>query len=136
MNRKTKKAFTLIEILISVVIVFTVVIGVMEISKQNRKISNYILKRGSSELENAIFLTKKVERYNKDKKNAYDLLIDDFSIKDSESRDILKKIEKKINITDSIPIPISGEDEVPIFTFYTNEILLNGDYPARYFTFK
>lgn len=137
MNSKKKKAFTLIEVLISVAIVFTVVMGVMQISKQNKSMATYLLKRGSAELENALFLTKKVQRYTNDKKNAYDLLIDEFSIKDFESRDILKSIEKKINITESLPMPVSGaEDETPIFIFYTNEILLNGNYPARYYTFK
>jgi competence protein ComGC len=134
---KSKKAFTLIEILVSVAIVFTVVIGIMQMNKQNKKMATYIAKRGSVELDNSLFLTPKVQRYTNDKKTAYDLLVDEFSIKDFESRDMLKKIEKKINITEYAEIPISMEEGgVPLFTFYTNEILLNGDYPARYYTFK
>jgi len=137
MYTKQKKAFTLIEILVSVAIVFTVVIGVMQMNKHNKKMATYLAKRGSVELDNSLFLTKKVQRYTNDKKTAYDLLVDEFSIKDFESRDILKKIEKKINITEYAEIPISMEEGgTPMFTFYTNEILLNGDYPARYYTFK
>jgi hypothetical protein len=99
--------------------------------------AEYILKRGNSELDNALFLTKKVQRYTNDKKNAYDLLVDEFSIKDFDSRDILKKIEKKINITEALPVPVGmDENAAPMFIFYSNEILLNGDYPARYYTFK
>ena len=131
-----KNAFTLIEVLVSVIIVFIVVIGAMKISKENRNMATYLLQRGSSELDNALFLTKKAERYGHEKKNAYDLLVDEFSIKDIESREILKKLEKTINITEAIPIPVGGEDDTPQFTFYTNEILLNGNYPARYYTFK
>ena len=131
-----KKAFTLIEVLVSVIIVFIVVLGAMQISKQNKNMATYLLKRGSSEIDNSLFLTKKVQRYSNDKKSAYDLLVDEFSIKDFESRDLLKKVEKKINITEALPIPVGGEDNTPQFIFYTHEILLNGDYPARYYTFK
>jgi len=132
-----KNAFTLIEVIMSVIIVGIVVMGAMQVHNQNSDMATYLLKRGNSELDNALFLTKKVQRYTNDKKNAYDLLVDEFSIKDFESREILKKIEKKINITESLPIPVGGDDEdTPQFIFYTNEILLNGTYPARYYTFK
>ena len=139
MYRKSKyrQAFTLIEVIVSVIITLIVVVGILEAQSKNSKMAQYLLKRGNSELDNALFLTKKVQRYTNDKKSAYDLLVDEFSIKDSESRELLKKIEKQINITDSIEMPISMEDGGPVlFTFYTNEILLKGDYPARYYTFK
>ena len=136
-RNQSQRAFTLIEVLVSVIIVFIVVVGTMQISKQNKSMAIYLLKRGSSELDNSLFLTKKVERYSNDKKNAYDLLVDEFSIKDFESRDLLKKIEKKINVTEALPTTVGGEESnSPQFIFYTNEILLNGDYPARYYTFK
>jgi len=132
-----KKAFTLIEVIMSVIIVGIVVMGALQIQAQNSDMAEYLLKRGNSELDNGLFLTKKVQRYTNDKKNAYDLLVDEFSIKDFESRDILKKIEKKINITEALPIPVGmDESDAPLFMFYSNEILLNGAYPARYYTFK
>ena len=134
---KYKKAFTLIEVIMSVMLVGIIVMGLLKLQAQNTDMAEYLLKRGNSELDNALFLTKKVQRYTNDKKNAYDLLVDEFSIKDFDSRDILKKIEKKINITESLPVPVGmNENEAPMFIFYTNEILLNGDYPARYYTFK
>jgi len=134
---KYKKAFTLIEVIMSVIIVGIVVTGLLKLQSQNVDMSEYLLKRGNSELDNALFLTKKIQRYTNDKKTAYDLLVDEFSIKDFESREILKKIEKKITITEYLEIPISMEEGgAPIFTFYTNEILLKGKYPARYYTFK
>ncbi len=121
----------------SVIIVSIVVMGAMQVQEQNSDMATYLLKRGNSELDNSVFLTEKVKRYSKDKKSAYEMLIDEFSIKDFESRDLLKKIEKKINITEPEAIPIGGtEDEAPLFVFYSSEILLNGNYPARYYTFK
>jgi len=132
-----QKAFTLIEVIMSVIIVSIVVMGAMQVQEQNSDMATYLLKRGNSELDNALFLTEKVQRYSKDKKNAYDMLIDEFSIKDFESRDILKKIEKKINTTEAQAIPVGAtEDGPPMFMFYSSEILLNGNYPARYYTFK
>lgn len=137
MKRISKKAFSLIEIMVSVIIVFIVVMGILKLQSQNSDMAHYLLKRGSAELDNALFLTPKVQRYSNDKKSAYDLLVDEFSIKDFESRDVLKKLQKKINITEALPIPVGmDENEAPMFVFYTNEILLNGEYPARYYTFK
>jgi len=137
MNKICKKAFSLIEVIIAVLIVFIVVIGILKLQGQNSSMVQYILKRGNSELDNSLFLTEKVQRYSHDKKNAYDMLIDEFSIKDFDSRDLLKKIEKNINLTESEAIPISAsEDDTPLFVFYSNEVLLNGNYPARYYTFK
>ena len=132
-----RKAFTLIEVIVSVIIIGIVIMGILQQQALNSDMAEYLLKRSNSELDNALFLTKKVQRYTNDKKNAYDLLVDEFSIKDFESRDILKKIEKKINITEALPVPVGmDENEAPMFVFYTNEILLNGAYPARYYTFK
>ena len=136
-NYRYKKAFTLIEVIMSVIIVGMIVMGILQQQSQNSDMAEYLLKRGNSALDNGLFLTQKVQRYTKDTKSAYDLLIDEFSIRDLESRDILRKIEKKINITEELEIPISMEEgQAPMFTFYTNEVLLNGAYPARYYTFK
>jgi len=132
-----KKAFTLIEVIMSVIIVSIVVMGAMQVQEQNSDMATYLLKRGKSELDNALFLTEKVQRYSKDTKSAYDILTDEFSIKDFKSREILKKIEKTINITEAEAIPVGEKDGEPaLFVFYSSEILLKGNYPARYYTFR
>ena len=134
---KIKKAFTLIEVMVSVIIVSIVVMGALRLHGQNTDMATYVMKRGSAELDNSLFLTERAERYDKSKKSAYDILVDEFSIKDDESRSVLKKIEKNINITEAVPIPVGEtEDEPALFTFYSNEVLLKGKYPARYYTFK
>jgi len=121
----------------SVIIVSIVVMGAMELQSKNRDMAVYIAQRGNSELDNSLFLTQKAYRYNKDEKDAYEILRDEFNIKDDESKEILKTIAKKINITEDKDIPISMEEgSEPIFTFYTNEILLKGKYPARYYNFR
>jgi len=132
-----RQAFTLIEVIMSVIIVSIVVMGAMELESKNRDMAVYIAQRGNSELDNSLFLIKKVYKYDKDEKDAYELIRDEFNIKDDDSREILKTITKKINITEEEEIPISIEEGAePIFTFYTNEILLKGKYPARYYNFR
>lgn len=125
------------EVIMSTIIVSIVVMGALKLQEQNSDMATYIVKRGNAELDNALFLTDRAQRYDKSKKSAYDILVDDFQIKDDESRQLLKKIEKNINITEAEPIPIQDNEESGIsFIFYSNEILLNGEYPARYYTFK
>ncbi len=128
--------FTLIEVLMAVIITTIVVMGAMELQGKNQDMAEYIGKRGKSELANSLFLTSKAYRYDKDEKDAYELLREDFNIKDDESREILKNITRKINLTEEEEIPVSlEEDGPPVFTFYTNEILLKGEYPSRYYNF-
>ena len=95
-NYRYKNAFTLIEVIMSVVIVGMIVMGILQQQSQNSDMAEYLLKRGNSALDNGLFLTQKVQGYTNDTKSAYDLLIDEFSIRDLESRDILRKIEKKL----------------------------------------
>ncbi len=132
-----RRAFTLIEVIMSVIIVSIVVMGAMKLQDRNREMAIYIEQRGSSELDNSLFLTTKVYRYNRSEKDAYELVRDEFNIREDSSREALKKIIKKINITEDRDIPISIEEgSEPIFTFYTNEVLLKGKYPARYYNFR
>lgn len=142
--QKMKKAFTLIEILVSVMIVSFIVASAMSLFSKNQEMAVYIKKRASSELDNSLFVTTQGQKYNKDEKNAYDILADEFVIDEMESRDVLKKISKKINVTPARTISLgsiaSKEDDEqssnpPAVTFKVNEIRLNGIYPARYFQF-
>jgi len=131
------KGFTLIEVIISVILVSIVVMSAMKLQDRNRDIAIYLSQRGNSELDNSLFLTPKVYKYNKDQRDAYELLRNEFNINNDKSKEVLKKIIKKINITEDKDIPISlEENREPIFTFYTNEILLKGKYPSRYYNFR
>jgi prepilin-type N-terminal cleavage/methylation domain-containing protein len=69
-----EKAFTLIEVIMSVIIVSIVVMGAMKLQDKNRDMAIYISQRGNCELDNSLFLTKQAYRYDKDEKDAYALL--------------------------------------------------------------
>ncbi len=132
-----KNAFTLIEVMVSVILISIVVVGILKQQSNNTNMAFYLLKRGDAELGNSLFVTKSIQHYNEENKTAYDLLLKEFSIKDFESRKILKDVSRQIHITEEVEIPISvQEGEAPQFVFHTNEILLKGTYPSRYYTFK
>ena len=97
----------------AVIIVSIVVMGAMELQGKNQDMAVYISNRGNSELDNSLFLTSIVYKYDKDEKDAYEMLRDEFDIKDTKSKEALKKILKKINLTqeEESPVSIKERDE-------------------------
>ena len=136
-SNHSKRAFTLIEVIVAVVLVSIVVMGSMDLQSKNQDMAKYIIERGKNELDNSLYLTSQAYRYDKDEKDAYTLIRTEFDIRDDKSKEALKSILKKINITEEEEMPVTmKEGGSPIFTFYTNEVLLKGKYPARYYNFK
>jgi len=128
--RRIRRGFTIIEVLVSVVLMMVVVLGIMKIFQENRSMALYLSDRSKSELSNTLFLTKEAERYDGEKKDAYTLLSATFKIEDDVSREILKRRESGIIFEDPLKI---GDDTFPV---EVNEILLKSDYSSRYLRFK
>lgn len=128
--RQIKRAFTIIEVLVSVVLISIVVLALIKIEQKNKSMALYISDRDKVELSNTLFMGDEIEKYHKDKKDAYTLLSKQFKISDLESRNILKKIERNIYISDPI---ILSDDTLPI---EINELLLKGDYSSRFMHLK
>ncbi len=124
-----RKAFTLMEIMVSVVLIAIVVLGIIKIQKENIFMAKYIAGRVQSELSNTLFLGKTAMRYNKDEKDAYTLL-SHMRIHNDKSKEILKKITRKIYITDPLPI---GELPIPI---ELRAVMLKSEYSARFYRLK
>lgn len=129
MNRM--RAFTIIEVLISVVLISIVALGAIKMQQESRSMALYLSDRSKIELSNTLFLGKEVMRYHKDKKDAYTLIERNFKITDFESREILKKTYRTIFISE--PIELTEGDTLPI---KLNEILLKDKYPARFLHFE
>ncbi len=124
-----KSAFTIIEIIVSVIIISIVVLGITKINKQNIEMAKYISNRNKSELSNTLFLTTEVFKYNKSKKDAYTLLRE-MKITKLETRQYLKSIKRKIYIQKDIklqrtPIPLK-----------LNAIMLQNQYSTKYYRFS
>ena len=124
-----KKGFTLIEIIVSVVIIAIVTLTLAKINKQNAKMVNYINLRNKNELSNTLFLSPEATKYNKSEKDAYTLL-SRMGIKNSKTRAYLKKLKRKIYVQNAIT---TEEMAVPV---KLNAIMLKSQFSTRYYRFK
>ncbi|MEA3456249.1 MAG: prepilin-type N-terminal cleavage/methylation domain-containing protein [Campylobacterota bacterium] len=127
---KQLQAFTIIEVLVSVVLISIVALGAVKLQQESRTMAIYLSDRSKSELSNTLFLGREVMRYHKDEKDAYTLLSKTFKISDDQSRKILKESKRGIFISD--PVKLSDET-LPI---KVNEIMLKGEYPSRFIHFE
>jgi prepilin-type N-terminal cleavage/methylation domain-containing protein len=121
-----KKAFTLIEVLVSVVLISIVVLGIMRMRQQNISAVEYLEGRMKNELANTLFLGRESLRYRGEKKDALTLL-NHLEIKKSKTREILRKEERTIWADDPLPI-----EEIPL-PVTLRAISLKGKYSSRYY---
>ncbi len=121
-----RKAFTIIEIIVSVVIIAIVTLTLAKINQQNASMVEYISNRNKNELTNTLFLTKEAFKYNKSKKDAYTLL-HGMNIKNSKVREYLKKTERKIFIQKDIAT------EKMVVPVRLNAIMIKSKFSTRYY---
>ena len=129
-HSKKRQAFTIIEVLVSVVLISIVALGAVKLQQESRSMALYLSDRSKNELSNTLFLGREAMRYHKEKKDAYTLVSKMFNISDSESRKVLENSFRTIYLSD--PIKLTDET-LPV---QVNEILLKGNYSARFFHFE
>ena len=129
-----RPAFTIIEILISVIIISFGIIYVLQVHSDNEEQIIYISERNKNALQDSLYLTKNILRYHKDNKSAYDILERHFKIKELKSREILKDNTRDIFIPEEIEIIPPPETPGP--TAIVNEIKLKGHHSSSYWHFK
>ena len=127
---KQKYAFTIIEVLVSVVLISIVALGAVKLRQESRAMALYLSDRSKSELSNTLFLGKEVMSRNYRESSANALISQTFKLSDDASREILKESKRSIFISD--PIKLS-DSTLPI---RANEIMIKGNYPARFFHFE
>jgi len=128
-----RPAFTIIEILVSVIIISISIVYVLKVHSQNHAQIVYISERNKLSLQDSLFLSDDVMRYHKDKKDAYEVLRPYFKIDDFKSREILKKASREFFIPE--PVNLNAEEETgPAATI--EEIKLKDRYSSAYFRFK
>ena len=128
-----RHAFTIIEILISVIIISISIVYVLKVHSQNHAQIVYISERNKLSLQDSLFLPNDVTRYHKEKKDAYEVLRTHFKIDDFKSREILKKASREFFVPE--PISLTPEEEGgPAATI--EEIKLKDRYSSAYFHFK
>ena len=124
-----KKGFTIIEIIVSVVIIAIVTLTLARVNKQNANMVEYVTTRNKNELTNTLFLTKEAYKYDKSEKDAYTLL-SKMGIKNSKTREYLKKIKRKIYTQNEIPV------EKMVVPVNLKAIMLQSQFSTRYYRFE
>ena len=124
-----KRAFTIIEIVISVIIIAIVTLTIAKINRQNANLVDYVSSRNKYELTNTLFLTPEALKYNKSEKDAYTIL-SKMDIKNSDAKIYLKKIKRKIYTQTGIPI------EKVIVPINLNAIMIQSKFSTRYYRFN
>lgn len=124
-----RKGFTIIEIIISVVIIAIVTLTLAKINRQNTNMVDYVTNRNKHELTNTLFLSKEAFKYNKSERDAYTLL-SKMGIKNSKVREYLKKVKRKIYTQNSIS---TNKMVVPV---QLNAIMLKSQFSTRYYRFE
>ena len=117
-----KKAFTIIELLVSVVLISVVILAIIKIQSQTRDMAHYITNRALSQLTNTLFLDDSVEKYHRSNKDAYSVIGHIFKSDRFNSREILEKYDRDIFISDNLNLE---DDQVIPFKVY--QVRLKGD---------
>ncbi len=128
-----RPAFTLIEILISVIILSGTIVYALKIHSQNREQIIYISERSKLSLQDSLFVAEDTLKYHKDTKTAYNIVEKHFKVDVLKSRNILKKISREYFIPE--PIQLIGE-EVDTPTAVVNEIKIKDQFSSSYFHFN
>ena len=131
--KTSRPAFTLIEILISVLILSGTIVYALKIHSQNQEQIIYISERSKLSLQDSLFIADDALRYHKDTKTAYDIIERYFKVDDMRSREVLKKISREYFIPETIQL-IADENEMP--SAVVNEIKIKDKFSSSYFHFK
>jgi len=129
-----KKAFTLLEVLISVLILSTSIILVLKIHSQTRKDIEYIVQRNKYALEDSLFVSNNVFKYHKDTKTAYDMIQNKFQIDNLDRKRILQNIKRTIFIPETYDTKKANIENIP--KVQIKEIKIKDMFSSYYFHFE
>ncbi len=131
--KQLRPAFTIIEILISVIILSLAIVPVLKVHTDNHEQIVYISERNKRALQDSLYLDPAIFQQHKETKNAYEILAGSFKINELKSREILKKNQREIYIPDAIritPLPEQGGPSAII-----NEVMLKDKHSSNYYSF-
>ena len=132
--KQLRPAFTIIEILISVIIISLAIIPVLKIHTENHEQIVYISERNKRALQDSLYVSNTVFQHHKDTKTAYEILARSFKIKEQESREILKKSSRDVFIPEEIKITSVEEQGGP--AAIVKEVMLNDKQSSIYYHFE
>ena len=133
-NSHFKNAFTLLEVIISIVILSTSIILVLKIHSQTRNDIEYIVQRNKYSLQDSLFVAQKTFKYHKETKSAYDICQDQFRIENFDSKKILQNIKRTIYIPEAYDTRKMGAENMP--KAQIKEIKIKDMFSSYYFHFE
>lgn len=131
--KRLRPAFTIIEILISVIILSLAIVPVLKVHTDNHEQIVYISERNKRALQDSLYLDTAIFQQHKETRSAYEILAGSFKINELKSREILKKNSREIYIPEEIRITPLPEQGGP--TAIINEVMLKGKHSSRYYQF-
>lgn len=132
--KQFRPAFTIIEILISVIIISLAIIPVLKIHTENHQQIVYISERNKRALQDSLYLGSNILQHHKDNKTAYEILERSFKINELKSREILKQSSRDIFIPEELKIISTEEHGGP--AAMVNEVMLKGKHSSIYYHFR
>jgi prepilin-type N-terminal cleavage/methylation domain-containing protein len=120
-----KRAFTLIEVMVSVMIISTVIIALLQIKANNTNILDTLKTKNSSQQYISLLIENKNYGYE-NKTITMDKLVDDFNI-DNQLRQKLKTINTKIIYNKLDDIRLSDNNSTSSIRLEIGESILKSD---------
>jgi len=133
-SKTLRPAFTIIEILVSVIILSYSIVYVLKIHSSSHDQIVYISERNKRTLSDSLYLSKEVLKHHKKTKSAYDLIENNIRPKTLESRKLLKEDERAIFIPQAIILTPPSELGGP--TSVIQEVKLKGQHSSIYWHFE
>jgi len=132
---KNRRAFTLIEVIVSVILISGVILGILKLLEESRSQAVYISQRNLVALQDSLYLTPNSLKYHKENKDAYTILDPYFKIDNFNSKKILKEITRDIFIPEPLTISLFDDGEEGPKAII-DELMLKDRYSSFYFRFK
>jgi len=129
-----RKAFTIIELLISVLILSTSIVFVLQIHANNHEQILYLLEREKESLADSMFVTKDIIKKDGISIDAKELQFDVLRDAKDEMSELLSTMKREVDIPEEIVIRPPGENQGP--SAIIQKINLKANYPASYWHIK
>jgi prepilin-type N-terminal cleavage/methylation domain-containing protein len=123
---RTRRGFTLIEVLVSVVLIAVVILGIFKIREQSASSVSYLENRMGEELSGSLFVSDRVMNVGSDQIPAL-YMLKDMGVSNEKVRDVLRHIKRRIALA-----PPSSADEVSL-PVQIQPVVIKGEYSSRYY---
>jgi prepilin-type N-terminal cleavage/methylation domain-containing protein len=127
-----KDGFTLIEVLVSVMLISIVILGLMKINSQTQDMTIYITQREKAVWTDSLFLYDDIKEQANKEINAYDMLLKRYKLSNDESISILKEAQRKIYIEEQVEDENASKERI----FDVEQVKLGGDFASVFYLMR